>query len=82
LGGFGGSAGGITIGRAITERRDLFASAIDDVGISDALRFELSSSGPANIPEFGSGKDPDGFKALIVHRGAPEGAVYAAAAHN
>ena len=41
LAGEGGSAGGITIGRAITERPDLFGAALDDVGLSDALRVEL-----------------------------------------
>jgi prolyl oligopeptidase len=66
LGGYGASAGGITIGRAITERPDLFASAIDAVGMSDALRVEFSPNGPPNIPEFGSVKDPDGFKALYA----------------
>jgi prolyl oligopeptidase len=64
LGGMGVSAGGITIGRALTERPDLFAAAIDAVGMSDALRIELSPNGPPNIPEFGSVKSRDGFKGL------------------
>ena len=64
LAGEGGSAGGITIGRAITERPDLFAAALDDVGLSDALRVELSPNGPPNIPEFGSTKTPEGYQAL------------------
>lgn len=64
LAGEGTSAGGITIGGAITQRPDLFAAALDVVGVSDALRSEFSSNGPANIPEFGTVKDPVGFKAL------------------
>ena len=64
LAGEGGSAGGITIGRAITERPDLFAAALDDVGVSDTLRAEVSPNGPPNIPEFGSTKTPEGFKGL------------------
>jgi prolyl oligopeptidase len=64
LAGEGGSAGGITIGRAITERPDLFGAALDDVGISDALRVEGSPNGPLNIPEFGSTKTPEGYQAL------------------
>src|SRR5205814_5059386 len=64
LAGEGGSAGGITIGRAFTERPELFRAAIDAVGDSDTLRSELMESGPANIPEFGTVKDPGGFKAL------------------
>ena len=34
LAGKGGSAGGILIGRAFTERPDLFGMALDDVGLS------------------------------------------------
>ena len=66
LAGEGTSAGGITIGGAITQRPDLFAAALIRVGDSDALRSELMASGPANIPEFGTVKDPDGFKALYA----------------
>jgi prolyl oligopeptidase len=64
LGGEGGSAGGITIGRAITDRPDLFAAAIDEVGLSDALRAEHSPNGPPNIIEFGSTTTEEGFKGL------------------
>jgi prolyl oligopeptidase len=60
----GGSAGGITIGRSITERPDLFAVAIDAVPMSDAVRAEFTPNGPPNIPEFGTVKEPNGFKAL------------------
>ncbi|MBV8971022.1 MAG: S9 family peptidase [Sphingomonadaceae bacterium] len=60
----GTSAGGIMVGRAATERPDLFAAAITRVGDSNALRSETMVSGPANIPEFGTVKDPQGFKNL------------------
>jgi prolyl oligopeptidase len=60
----GGSAGGITVGRSITERPDLFAAAIDAVPSSDMLRMENTPNGPPNIPEFGTVKNEDGFKAL------------------
>ena len=60
----GTSAGGIMVGRAVTERPDLFAAAITRVGDSNALRSETMVSGPANIPEFGTVKDPAGFKNL------------------
>jgi prolyl oligopeptidase len=66
LAGEGTSAGGITIGGAITQRPDLFAAALDRVGDSDSLRSELMPSGPANIPEFGTVKEADGFKALFA----------------
>jgi prolyl oligopeptidase len=64
LAGEGTSAGGITIGGAITQRPDLFGAALIRVGDSDALRSELMESGPANIPEFGTVKTEEGFKAL------------------
>jgi prolyl oligopeptidase len=60
----GGSAGGVTIGRSITERPDLFAVAIDAVPMSDVVRAEFTPNGPPNIPEFGTVKEADGFKAL------------------
>lgn len=66
LAGEGTSAGGITIGGAITQRPDLFAAALIRVGDSDSMRSELMASGPANIPEFGTVKDPEGFKGLYA----------------
>jgi prolyl oligopeptidase len=62
----GGSAGGIFVGRSITERPDLFSAAIDAVPVSDMLRMEFSENGVPNIPEFGSVKTEDGFKALYA----------------
>jgi prolyl oligopeptidase len=64
LAGIGVSAGGILIGRAITERPGLFGAALIYVGVTDFLRAELMAAGPANVPEFGTAKEPDGFKAL------------------
>lgn len=65
LAGEGTSAGGITIGGAITGRPDLFAAALDNVGMSDDLRAELQINGPANIPEFGTVKDEQDFHHLL-----------------
>ncbi len=62
---FGGSAGGITMGRALTERPDLFAGVIDSVPAANTLRAEFSPNGPPNIPEFGSIKTEQGFKNLF-----------------
>jgi prolyl oligopeptidase len=62
----GGSAGGIAVGRALTERPDLFAGVISNVGISNALRAEFSQNGPPNIDEFGTVKDADGFAGLLA----------------
>jgi prolyl oligopeptidase len=64
LAGIGRSAGGITIGRAVTDRPDLFAVAFPFVGCLDMLRSESTANGASNIPEFGTVKDEAGFTAL------------------
>ncbi len=63
--GTGMSAGGILIGRAITERPDLFAVAISQVGETNILRSEVSPNGDNQIPEFGSVKVEKDINALI-----------------
>jgi prolyl oligopeptidase len=60
----GGSAGGITMGRALTERPDLFAGVIDLVPAGNTLRMEFTPNGPPNVPEFGTIKDQAGFTNL------------------
>lgn len=62
----GGSAGGITVGRALTERPDLFAGVLDMVPAANTLRAEFSPNGPPNVPEFGSVKTRDGFENLYA----------------
>jgi prolyl oligopeptidase len=62
----GGSAGGIAVGMAMTERPDLFAAVISNVGVSNALRAEFGQNGPPNIDEFGSVSDEDGFRGLLA----------------
>lgn len=62
----GGSAAGSTVGRAATERPELFAGVIARYSDLNPLRGELMPSGPANIHEFGSVQDPEGFKALLA----------------
>ena len=62
----GGSAGGITIGRAVTERPDLFGAAIISVGALDMVRMETTPNGKGNIPEFGSTDTKAGFEALYA----------------
>jgi len=66
LGIMGGSAGGITVGRFMTEEPQLAAVIIDQVGVSNTLRTEFSASGAENIPEFGTVTDPEGFKGLYA----------------
>jgi prolyl oligopeptidase len=60
----GGSAGGITMGRSLTERPDLFAGVIDLVPAGNTLRAEFSPNGPPNVPEFGTITTEAGFKNL------------------
>jgi prolyl oligopeptidase len=62
----GGSAGGITVGRAMEERPDLFAGVFDLVPAANSIRSEFSQTGPANIPEFGTIKDKQGFENLYA----------------
>jgi prolyl oligopeptidase len=62
----GGSAGGITVGGAMTWRPDLFAVILDQVGMSDTLRSETEPNGPPNVSEFGSVKTEDGFHGLYA----------------
>ncbi|MDI9312125.1 MAG: prolyl oligopeptidase family serine peptidase [Limnohabitans sp.] len=64
LGVTGSSAGGILIGRSITERPDLFKAAVIKVGSLNTLRSELSANGPNNVKEFGTVKIEEEFKAL------------------
>ncbi|WP_109851916.1 prolyl oligopeptidase family serine peptidase [Aquimarina sp. AU58] len=62
---YGISAGGIMVGRAITERPDLFKVAIGVVPSINLLRSEFQVNGPNNIKEFGTIKDSIEFKALL-----------------
>ena len=66
----GGSAGGILVGRAMTARPDLWAVAVPEVGVLNALRAETSANGVPNIPEFGTVKDE-----AAVQRPAGDGRV-------
>ncbi len=62
---WGASAGGINIGRAVTERPDLFAAAVIRVGILNPLRIEVAPNGKNNAKEFGTVTDNIEFKALL-----------------
>jgi len=66
LAGTGTSAGGITIGGAITQRPDLFRAALIRAGDTNSLRSEFTEGGPANIPEFGTVTTKEGFSDLYA----------------
>lgn len=65
LAAMGTSAGGIFVGRTVTTAPELFAAAIFDVGVMDAVRAEDSANGITNISEFGSSANPKEFPALL-----------------
>ena len=62
----GRSAGGITVGMALTERPDLFRVVFSGVGDSNALRAEQETDGAANSLEYGTTSVEAGFKALYA----------------
>ncbi|QHI36267.1 Prolyl endopeptidase [Kordia antarctica] len=59
------SAGGILLGRAITERPDLYAAAIIRVGKLNTLRSENTPNGLNGIKEYGTVKDASEFEYLL-----------------
>ncbi len=60
----GRSAGGITVGRAMTERPDLFAAVTDGVGWSNPLRYMVEQNGYGEEPEWGVITEAAGYRAL------------------
>jgi prolyl oligopeptidase len=60
----GRSAGGITMGRALEERPELFAAVVSGVGWHNPLRYVAEQNGYGEEPEWGAIADPAGFKAL------------------
>lgn len=63
------SAGGVLISNTVATRPDLFGAAVIQVGLNNILRFETTSNGIPNIPEFGSTKTEEGFKSLLAMDG-------------
>ena len=60
----GRSAGGIAVGRAMTERPDLFGAVVTGVGWSNPLRYVVEPNGFGEEPEWGAISDPRGYRAL------------------
>lgn len=63
----GGSNGGLLMGATMVQHPTRIKAVVSYVGIYDMLRVELSPNGAFNIPEFGTVKKPDEFKALYAY---------------
>ena len=63
----GGSNGGLLVGAVMTQRPDLYAAAIPQVGVMDMLRYDQFTGGAAWATEYGSSKDSTQFKYLRAY---------------
>lgn len=78
----GRSAGGITVGRAMTERPDLFAAVVGGVGWFNPLRYVAEQNGYGEEPEWGAIREESGYHALKTidsYQAVRDGTAYPAA---
>ncbi|MDP6601528.1 MAG: prolyl oligopeptidase family serine peptidase [Phycisphaerales bacterium] len=63
----GGSNGGLLVGACMTQRPDLFAAALPQVGVLDMLRFHLFTLGWGWTSEYGDPEDPKMTATLLAY---------------
>ncbi|MEP6690981.1 MAG: prolyl oligopeptidase family serine peptidase [Gemmatimonadaceae bacterium] len=63
----GGSNGGLLVGAAMTQRPELYAAAVPQVGVMDMLRYDQFTGGAAWATEYGSASDAKAFPYLRAY---------------